>query len=376
MARRKKPLSKRLASLGLFIVIALFVFNFNFLLKKGLILVGIADLNWTSIARIDVDMDQSLEKQAVVFAYNNTVIISANNEIKLYDEYGQMINARKITSDNTKIIGMDEYFVVADLLQGNIFILDYSGKTVGQIDNLGTIQDIISTKNNYFVVITLNNQLNVYDSDGVLNSNVQLPEGELLGLDLSSDRAQVITTILSSDKYQYNSKIITYSMKDNLMIGGHNNYSSIVYGAKVYNDHIMIVDTEGQHAYRIGDSEEYTWEKLREGELQYFEIDQNGSIYELTKVENFTDTIYKLIATTKDGKEIFSSELNQQFTKIVLTAGKVLLQNDRILEIYSSDGILLASYESNKKINDVEWLNSERLIIEYNDYTEILELAY
>ena len=376
MARRRKPLSKRLASLGLFIIITLFVFNFNYLLKKSLILVGIADLNWTSIARIDVDMDQNLEKQAVVFAYNNAVIISANNEIKLYDEQGQMINARKITSDNTKIIGMDEYFVVADLLQGNIFILDYTGKTVGQIDNLGTIQDIISTKNNYFVVITLNNQLNVYDSDGVLNSNVQLPEGELLGLDLSSDRAQVITTILSSDKYHYNSKIITYSMKDNLMIGGHNNYSSIVYGAKVYNDHIMIVDTEGQHAYRIGDSEEYTWEKSREGELQYFEIDQNGSIYELTKVENFTDTIFKLTATTKDGTEIFSSELNHQFTKIVLTPGKVLLQNDRILEIYSSDGILLASYESNKKINDVEWLNSERLIIEYNDYTEILELAY
>nr|WP_255812972.1 DUF5711 family protein [Acidaminobacter sp. JC074] len=321
-------------------------------------------------------MDQNLEKEAVVFAYNNTVIVSANNEIKLYDENGDMINARKITSDNTKIIGMDEYFAVADLLQGNIFILDYTGKTVGQIDNLGSIQDIISTSNNYFVVITLSNQLNVYDSQGVLNSNVQLPEGELLGLDLSSDKAQVITTILSSDKYQYNSKIITYSMKDNLMIGGHNNYSNIVYGAKVYDDHIMIVDTGGQHAYRIGDSEDYTWSIEREGELQYFEIDQNGSIYELTKVENFTDIIFRLSATTKDGKEIFKKDLEQQFTKIVLTPGKVLLQNDRILEIYSSDGILLASYESNKKINDVEWLNSERLIIECNDYTEILELAY
>lgn len=376
MARRKKPLSKRLASFSLFLVICLFVFNFEFLLKKSMITLGLADLNWTTIAKIDVEMDQDLEKQAVVFTYNNTVIISANNEIKLYDENGQMINARKITSDNTKIIGMDEYFAVADLLQGNIFILDYTGKTTGQIDNLGSIKDIMSTKNNYFVVITLKNQLNVYDPRGVLVSNVQLPDGELLGLDLSSDEGQVICTILSSDQYQYNSKIITYSMRDNLMIGGHNNYSDIVYGAKVYDDHIMIVDTDGQHAYRIGDSEDYTWEVSREGELLYFEIDENGSIYELTKVDAFTDISYKLSARTKDGEVIFTNDLTQSFNKIVLTQGKVLLQNDRILEIYSSDGILLASYESNKKINDVEWLNSERLLVEYNDYTEILELAY
>lgn len=376
MAKKKKPLSKRLASLGLFVIIAVFVFNFNFLLKRTLVAVGLADLNWETVNKINVGLNQDLESRAVVFSDNDAIIIGVNNEIRIYDVDGHFINARKINSNNAEIIGMDEYFAVADVLQGNIFIMDYTGKTVGQIDNLGIIKDIISTSNNFFVVITTDNHLNVYDYEGVLNSNVQLPEGELLSLDVSTDKAQVIATILSSDKYQFNSKIITFSMESNLMIGGHNNYSDIVYGAKVYDDHIMIVDTEGQHAYRIGDSDDYTWEVKREGELQYFEIDSNGSIYELIERIAVNKTQNRLVARTKDGNLIFDKELPQAFNKIVLTKGKVLLQNDRLLEIYSSDGILLASYESSKKINDVEWLNSDRIIVEFNDYIELLELAY
>jgi len=376
MARKKKPLINRLGSLLLFVVISLIVFNFSFLLKQGLIAIGIADLNWTSINKINIDMDQDLENRAMVFTYNETVIVNTNSEIKLYDRNGDFIAARKINSDSTKIIGMPSYFVVSDIQQGNIFVLDYLGNTTGEIENLGPIEEIVSANNNLFVVITMDNELNVYNHEGVLISNVQLPIGELLGLDVSKDRAQVIATILSSDLYQFNSKIITFSMDSNLMIGGHNNYGDVVYGAKVYDDHIMIVDTNGKHAYRVGDSSDFTWDRPREGELIYFEIDNNGSIFELVKRNDINTIDYFLTGVTKDGRNIFNPIKTKRFTKIVLTQGKILLQNDRLLEIYSSDGILLASYESSKKINDVEWLNNKRVIIEFNDFIEILELAY
>lgn len=376
MARRKKPLINRLGSLLLFIVITLVVFNFGFLLKQGLIAIGIADLNWSSINKINIDLDQDLENRALVFTYNETVIVSTNSEIKLYDVNGDFVAARKINSDSTKIIGMPSYFVVSDVQQGNIFVLDYLGNTTGEIANLGPIKEIVSANDNLFVVITMDNQLNVFSHEGVLISNVQLPSGELLGLDVSKDKEQVIATILSSDLYQFNSKIITFSMDSNLMIGGHNNYGDIVYGAKVYNDHIMIVDTNGEHAYRVGDSSDFTWERPRDGELLYFEIDNNGSIFELIKKDDINTTDYFLTGITKDGKDIFDPIKTKRFTKIVLTQGKILLQNDRLLEIYSSDGILLASYDSSKKINDVEWLNNKRIIIEFNDFIEVLELAY
>jgi len=376
MARKKKPLIKRLGSLLLFVVITLIVFNFGFLWKQSMIAIGIADLNWESINKINIDLDQDLENRALVFTYNETVIVSTNSEIKLYDANGDFIIARKINSDSTRIIGMPSYFVVSDIQQGNIFVLDYLGNTTGEIKNLGPIEDIISANNNLFVVITMDNELSVYNHEGVLISNVQLPTGELLGLDVSKDKAQVIATILSSDMYQFNSKIITFSMESNLMIGGHNNYSDIVYGAKVYDDHIMIVDTNGKHAYRVGDSSDYTWDRPRDGELLYFEIDNNGSIFEIVKKDDINMTDYFLTGVNKDGKDIFKDIKTQKFNKIVLTQGKILLQNDRLLEIYSSDGILLASYESNKKINDVEWLNEDRVIIEFNDFIEVLELAY
>ena len=375
MARRKKPLGKRLASFGLFLVITLIVFNFNFLVKQSLILVGIADLNWNHIARVEIGLEEPTD-ESVIFTDNDTIIVSANQEIKIYDVDGNFIVARKINSESTKIVGMSEYFIVADVRQGNIFVLDYEGKTTGEIANIGPIKDIIAARDNFFVVINTENELSVYDYEGVLSASVKLPDGELLGLDVSSDKDQVIATILSSDEEHYNSKIITFSMKDSLMIGGHNNYSNIVYGAKVYEDHIMIVDTKGRHAYRVGDSDDYTWDSERDGDLLHFEIDANGSIFELIRRQVINTSEFHLTGTNKDGQSIFDVILNQKYNKIVLTQGKILLQNERILEIYSSDGILLTTYESSKKINDVEWLTPDRIIVEYNDFIEIMELAY
>jgi hypothetical protein len=341
-----------------------------------MIFLGFADLNWTNIAKIDMDLNQDLEERAIVFTDNNSIIVAANQEIKIYDAEGNFVVARKINSESTKIVGMSEYFVVADIRQGNIFVLDYLGKTTGEILNIGSIKDIVSASDNYFVVITQKNELNVYDYQGVLSSNVSLPEGELLGLDVSADQAHVIATILSSDSDQYNSKIITFNMDTNVMVGGNNNYSNIVYGTKVYNDHVMIVDSKGQHAYRFGATKDYTWEVVRDGDLIYFEIDKNGSMFEIIRREVINTSEFILTATNKDGQMIFEETLTQKYNKIVLTQGKVLLKNERMLEIYSSDGILLTTYESSKKINDVEWLNPDRLIIEFNDYIELLELAY
>lgn len=338
-----------------------------------MIAVGLADLNWTSIERINTDVT---DESAVVLTYDERIIISANNEIKLYDVDGVLITKRKINSTSTKIIGMSDYFVVADLLQGNVHILDYEGKTIASVEKLGPLNDIISANNNMFVVITNKNILHVISPSGGIDANVELPEGELLGLDVSKDKENVIATILTSDDDQFNSKIIAFSMDESLMVGGYNNYSTIVYGTKVYEDHIMIVDTKGEHAYRLGDSEDYTWQVDRNGDLIYFDIDANGSILEILRRKNVNTAEFRLTAVTKDGEEIFDKKLSQKYTKIVLTQGKILLQNDKSLEIRSSDGILLATYESSKKINDIKWLTEERLVIEYKDHVEILQLAY
>lgn len=377
---KKKSFKERILSFGLFILILLLVFNFTTIIKKTSIALGISKLDWTVIKTIEFETDQVLDNRAVIFTHNKNIIVSFDHKLYLYDGDGEFIIKREVNSNHTRMIGMDDYFVVSDIIQGHIMVLDYLGSPVGTIESLGGIQDLVSVSNNMFVVITDKNELQVYTHQGVMISSVSLPEGELLSLDVSKDKETILVTILSSDDTHYNSKLITYSMIENSMIGAHNHYNSILYGARIYNTDILIVDYDGQHAYRIGEADEYLWESTRLGNLIHFEVDQNGNIFEIVEIDEVEDLLgqseYHLTGINKDGKSIFDVELTSNYNDIVINEGQILIYNDRKLVIFDSMGQIIESFESNKKIYNVNWLSGNRILLEYHDYLEIQELSY
>lgn len=372
--KRKKTAGQRLRGFLLFVVIGLFVFNFKFLSKQLFIVTGIADLNWTSLEKIRTDEPT---EDAIVLSQHESIIVCDGTEIKLYDVDGNLIKKRKInTNQGIKMIGLDDYFVVSDMIQGNIMILDYFGETKGVIEKIGPLNDIVSTSNNTFVVITADNELHVYNEIGVMESSVPLQKGELLGLDVSTDKKIVTVTQFSAGKENYVSSMLAYDTKSGSLISGFNELNKVIFGAKLYDNYVFMIDSYGLNFYKINRSDEPFEKNQREGDLVYFSIANNGNIYEIDKVIQNGVSIFKLVGTTQDNEEVLNLELPNKFDKIVLNQGKILLMNEKELYIYTTDGKFLLSFESNKKILDVSWLGENRVVLKHEEYLQVMALSY
>lgn len=381
MAKLKKPLIKKLGSLLLFLSINIIVFNASAIFDYSKIAIGITDLSWNEVEMIDIDMDKILGNRPQVFSFNENIIVNSANEIYLYDIDGKLKVRKEINSDTTKLIGMEEAFLVADFVQGNIAIIDYLGTLTGNIQGLGNIEEIVSVKDNMFAIILNDGNLKIFDMYGVEVSSVSLPPGEFLSVDVSRSEELILVTLLSSDELNYNSKMITYSMDKESMIGGINNVEKIVYRAKILGEDVVIFDHSGIYAYKLNEAVGYkNWEYERNGELITFEIDQNGNSIEIiNKFEAgiyFDEVEYHLIGMNKDGVLLYDKSLPNKFNKIALGYGKILVYNDSSVLVFNSDGEIIAERQMNKSIYNISWLSETRLLIEYNDLVEILDLAY
>ncbi len=376
--RKKKSI--KILPLVLFILIFLFVYNFEDIIGGTLFKSGFKTLQWDELKKIPIDLQKGLENSTLIFTDNSNIIVSANNQLKLYDKDGDIIVSKKINSHSSKVIGLKDYFAVIDLIQGDIVIMDFKANKFGEIMDLGNLKDVISIRNN-IIVITGENRLQIFNEKGTLLSDVELPDGEILSLDLSKKENKIIITILSSDSENYNSKIITYSLDSNSMVGADNHYDSIIYSTNVYETSVMIVDSEGSHSYLITDTDNNIWNVKREGRLEHLTVDDNGNIFEIVyreKINNDKGQKYNyfLIGVNKDGGNIFEIGLDKKYDSISILKGRILLSNDKEAIIYSYGGKIISNYQDKRKMKSIKWLTYNRLLVEYNDYMKVFELVY
>ena len=377
MAKKKKSFMKKIGSLLLFLLINIIVFNASMIFDYSRRAVGLAELNWNEVGKIDIDMDNVLGNRAQVFSFNGNIIVNFASELHLYNIDGKLQVKKEINSDTTKLVGMDEAFLVTDFVQGNITVIDYLGKFTGKKEGLGNIDEVVSMNDNMFAIIMRSGDLKVFDMYGEEISSVPLPDGEFLSVDFSKSEELILVILLTSDEYNYNSKLITYSK--NSMIGGSNNNDSIIYRAKIFDENVLVVDYKGAHVYRLNDaSNEFLWEYEREGNLVTFDIDQNGNLIEIvnkSEVESLLDDFH-LIGMNKDGVLLYDVPLDNKYEHISLGYGKILIHNNNVIYVYNSNGELVANRIMSKSIYNISWLSGTRLLIEYNDLVEILDLAY
>ena len=380
MKKQKKPFHKRLLSLLLFLVITWLVFNFEYLLHRASIHLGFSQMNWEEINKIDLRLDNTLNHRPVIMAHESHVVVSFLNEISIFDDQGNFLAKREVNSDYSRIIGLNNHFVVADMMQGHIFVLDYLGNTTGTIYSIGPIKDIIKAPDNMFVIITQAGELMVYDYEGILVSIIAMPPGHLIGLDLSKDQSTLLLNVLDSDLDYFKTKLLFYDMNKHSLVGGHNNRDRVVYGAKLINNQIIIINDQGQLSFERGQEESYLWKEERNASLKHFEIDTNGNIFELIavdEVEYFTGLEeYRLIGRNKDGKLLFDIKLDGAYESMQLHNGEILLQKSDQILILTSQGQEIKRFDSKKKILSCQWLSQNRIMIEYNDYISIMVLKY
>lgn len=380
MKKQKKSLKQRLLSLLLFLSITWLVFNVETIFHKAQIFLGFTQIDFHEISKNDLDFDDELNHRPIVMGHKEHIVVSFSNEITIYDFEGNLIAKSEVTSDDSQIIGLPDYFVIVDKIQGHLSILDYFGNIVGTVYSLGPIKEMIEAPDNTIAVITETNDLLVYDHQGALLSNITLPAGELLSLDLSTSEGVILTNILDSDENRFTSKLLSYDMHKFVLRGANNNYDRIVYGAKFVNDLIIIVDDAGQMAFKEQSVEEKLWENKREGSLTQFKIDKNGNIFEIIAYENIEallgTTDYRLVGRNQDGQLLFNKKLEHDYEKMSLQGGQILLQSDEDVLILDSSGELVKQFESTRKIVSSQWLSSQRILVEYNDYFTIYELKY
>lgn len=380
MAKRKKPLSVRLASLALFIGIVLIVFNFTSIIKQIAIGMGWADLNWERIETIEVETDDTLENRADILHFYENILVHFKNQISMYDRDGNFLGKSEIQSVNNQVIGLEDYVVVIDKIQGFMTVVDYTGQVIEEIGPIGGIKDAIAASGNTFIVFSKNNYFCVYNYDGIMYFDYELPKGELLDMEVSKDKKTLLLTLLISDDEKFNSRLLTYDIDKTTLVGGNDNINTIVFGAMNSQDSVIIVDLKGQYAYPKGDPEHVNWSHDREGILNNFIISDNGNIIEIVEKNEVQDITgqreYRLNCINKDGREIFDIALEHAYENIDVHEGKILLQSDKDLMVYDSSGTFLTRLDSNKKIYGAKWIASNRLVIEYNDYLEIMELKY
>lgn len=370
----------RLLSLGLFLVITYVVFNANAMFKQATIALGFADLNWVKVETIDLETDDILGNRPEVMRFNDNILIYFNDLISLYDSEGNSLGKKLIQSFNSQVVGLDDYIIIIDKQQGNMITIDYEGNDIAEFGPIGTIKEGIAASENTFVVITENNYIFVYNYDGILYFDHALPKGELLGFEVSNNKDYLLLTLLVSFEETFNSRLLTYDITENSLVGGNDNVNTVVYGAKLVNEDIVIVDVKGHHAYTKGDPEHLNWNIERVGELRSFTIDKNGNVFELTEIGEVEDLIgqseYHFTSTNKDGRAIFDLKLDQAYDKIDILEGKILLSNDKVISIYNYAGEKMTSLDNHRKIYNALWLTNDKVIVVYNDYLEILELKY
>ncbi len=381
MARNKKTIYQRLASLLLLVFINLIVFNVSGILSYSKIAVGLAELSWKEVEKIDIGMDKVIGQRAQVFSSSDKIIVNLANELYLYDIEGKLQVKKEINSDTTKFIGLNDTFLVADLVQGNIIVIDYLGNFTGEISGLGNIEDIVSVKEDTFVVITKDGDLKVFDKTGLELSSVSLPIGEFLNVDVTKEQDSILVSLLTSDEYNFNSKLISYSMESNNMKGAINNLDTVVYRAKIFDDIVVVIDYKGSYTYKINDSlNEKSIINQRDGELITFELGQNGNLYEIVKKTEVEDVMgeseYHLTASNKDGHLLFDKSIANKCNRIVLKNGRILIHNKNQIFVYNNNGEVIAQMDTKKSVYSINWLSEERLLIEYNDLIEIMDLTY
>ncbi len=367
----KKGIKRAVLRLLLFVGIFLFVYNFEGIVSNILIMLNKKPLNIEVIETIDIKKEDDNK----MISKDNNLIIYSNEEIQIYDEFIELISKKSINTLFVKLVKMDDYFLAADITQGDLIVLDYSGNVISEIKKTKMIKEI-RTANNDIIVITNENKLIVYNELLEEKSQLTLPKGEILSVELTDDKSKCVITILSVEDSEYNSKIITFDIKKNTMIGGYNNYQKIVYESKLNDDNIIVVEDDGIKAHKLGDIDENVWEYKREGNLIYFDIDNNNSIYELVTTEIIQIKDYYLVCLNKDGKKKFNLELKDKYDKIIFSKGRVLIYNENKIKILTSDGEELIEIDKNNKIKDIIWIDDLTISIMYEDEVQICKLNY
>lgn len=340
-------------------------------------IMGKQDMSLKKISSIEYTNSKQDGEKIDIEIFNEYIIKFEKNRLNAYDQDGEKVWEKSLSSKNVIIKGNKNIIVVADSSSGKIYYIDYKGEITLEKSLDREIVDIKINDSGY-VLVMFEKKIDVLDSNGEIVSNIVIPKGEIFDGDISKDNSKIALTILAVEEKKFYSNIIFYSF-DGKILAGKKYDNAVIYKIVLTDDNNLLILGDNS-VLMLTEEDQVLWEKnfqdtLNKGVL----ADKDLLILSLVSKKN-------TIIDTKNRNTIFQMDLNGNILNKTPIAGEVLgldVIDDRIavctgrtIYILGRKGNTILEKKINKDIKDINWISKKNLLVTYKNKMEVMAINY
>ncbi len=322
-----------------------------------------------------IDKKQEEEKVAVN-TFNQYVFKFEKDKLSAYSKAGEMVWEKELSIDGDIIIkGNQSTIAATSPLNGKIYYIDYDGNIKAEKSLEKEIVDIKINESGYLLVM-LEKEIYVLDSDGEIASSFAIPKGEVFDGDLSQDNTKVALTILVVEEKKFYSNIIFYSI-DGKVLAGKKYDNDVIYKIFLTDTNKLLVLGDNK-VLMLSEDDEILWEKR-------FEEIINKAIFSDEELL-FLNLVSKknTIIDTKNNNLIGQLDLDGNILNKIPVAGEIegldiiddtiAVFTNRTIYILGKNGNIILEKKINKDIKNIKWISKKNLLVMYKDKLEIMSI--
>ena len=312
--------------------------------------------SYESVAQITFNKNSDFEYRATLDHLDEGFVVMEQSSLTFYDELGNRIWSKNLTSENTLISTGTDRFVIAEKKAGDVFILSQSGEILSSILGLGKITDVNLFEDTFVGVLKADGNLNMYDEKLNLLGVTNLPKGEMITYDVNAEHQDIVMGILDLSRTDFNSKLV---------IGGFN--GTIMSGSNLIQDLIYAIDLTPKEMFVTTDHQLriYTYDSTLIQAIDFdrtlhhivFDSVAQQILLQLTNDEASIDNPkakQTLVCYDAKGQIIFELTLPlDEIEGVKLFKDKLCVYNTREVVILDKEGRVQERYLGKEPIKDV-----------------------
>jgi len=306
---------------------------------------------------------------------NEHIVKFEKNKLSTYNEEGDKVWERELNIDQAVIKGNRNTIIAAGALRGEIYYIDYEGKTKVEKSIDKKILDVRVNEDGY-VLVMLETEIYVFDPTGEIVSNFVIPKGVVFDGDLTKDSSKIALTILAVEENKFYSNIIFYSL-DGKVLAGKKYDNDVIYKILLTDNNKLLI-LGSNKILKIAEDGNVLWEKRLDGTLNKGILTDRGVlVLNLVSEKNtIIDTINRNTISQLDlaGNIINDTPIAGEVLGLDVIDEKIAVFTDRTIHIFGKKGDVLLEKKINKDIKNIKWISRKNLLVIFKDRLEIMTL--
>lgn len=372
--KRKKPNKGAvLFELLLLAIIVLFVFQGDQLLKFGKQWLKLDHLELGRVAQIPY-VGRNTETESSVFKAKNSIVISEEQQLKVYDQNGVLQYQGELNAAQTQVAGGEDFYIVAEIQRGELAAVDYKGTVLSTVNNLGPIRKLEISQNEAILI-----EFQDKKSIQLLNQQLQplmsatIPAGEILEAKAFLKAETIAVAAIETSGNTLTTTIYQYAL-DGKLLGMTNLDSEIVYG--LFADDKLRALTDSA-LYSLTPDGVVIQKDPYEGVLHGFTT-RPGGVLLLTEalIEDVVENVQAFNLQTYDFKTyaLKAAPVSSSYSQLLQGETYLLALSDTSLDLYDKDYALKVSIPNDDIYNKGFWINDKQLVLINDTTADLFEI--